>query len=194
MEVLAIGAAVAIGCLAFVVVVWLARRGGLRAHEAKLGGAFAGVLVALAAGDLFIDDLRDWWADRPMLSATVGGALLLGLTVLLVDAIVERSRAREVRRTLAHPVVHLLNVAGSGDLHAARQNIQAVPFLDRPERPAMAWTELPETENGLSGLELGAQQVTTTVGQLRLEFLAGGTDLLVYTKRPWRALDGPTAR
>src|SRR5687768_10539144 len=147
MEALAIAAAVAVGFIAFVIVGVLASRGGLRHHEAMLGGGFAGILVALAMGDLLIDDLREWWTRRPMLSATVGGALLLGLTVLFIDAIVERTRAREVRRTLAHPVVHLLNVAGTYDLHAARENIQAVPFLDRPDRPEVAWTELPETEN-----------------------------------------------
>jgi hypothetical protein len=113
----------------------------------------------------------------PDASATVGGALLLGLTVLLVDAIVERSRARELRRTAAHPVVHLLNVAGSSELHAARENIEAVPFLGPPTTNGKAWTELPATENGLSSLELAAQKVATTVDQLRLDVLAGGADL-----------------
>jgi hypothetical protein len=57
-------------------------------------------LVVLAASDALSSDVGRFWTERPMFAAIVSGGLLLLLTVLVVDALLETRRARGTRRVL----------------------------------------------------------------------------------------------
>jgi hypothetical protein len=64
--------------------------------------AAAGALAALIASELLIDRIGPWWADHPMTGATVTGALLLALTVVVIEAAIDHTlRAAEERRWTA---------------------------------------------------------------------------------------------
>jgi hypothetical protein len=54
------------------------------------GAAVAGAVGALVASEFLIDGAGAWWADHPIGAAVLTGALLLALTVLVVEAVVER--------------------------------------------------------------------------------------------------------
>ena len=169
---MAIVIAIAAGVAAFVAMRRLAYGLQLRNTEAFLGAAFTGVLVSLAVGDLLIKDLRGWWTERPMLAAAIAGSLLLGLTVLLVDRAVERSRSRQWRRVLAQPVSYLLDSVLLGEINEARFAIQSVPW----QTPGNSWPSSFDTQAALDRLRFAATRISATVNQVRPELLLGGED------------------
>ena len=61
--------------------------GALRAATAAVAG---GVLVGLLVAEVTVDGAGRWWAEHPVIAATFTGVLLLALTVLLVEAVIER--------------------------------------------------------------------------------------------------------
>jgi hypothetical protein len=69
-------------------------------RKRTIAGALAGgVLVGLVVADFTIDGAGDWWARHPTASATITGLLLLALTVLVIEAALERVlRAAEEQR------------------------------------------------------------------------------------------------
>src|SRR5215210_1325740 len=169
--------AIAAGVVAFLAVVALAYHVRLRDTEAFLGAALAGVLVSLAVGDLLIEELGRWWSARPMFAAAIAGTVLLGLTVVLVDKVLERSRARFWRRVLAQPVAHVLGSLGLGNINDARWAIEKVRWqVPAEEGHEAAWTHRPETEEALSALDAAAAGVVAAVNRIRSELLMGGED------------------
>lgn len=74
---------------------WLAL-GRLRTLIAALAG---GALVALSAAEFMVSGSGDWWQRHPSTGAVVTGLLLLALTVLVVEAAVQRAlKAAEEKR------------------------------------------------------------------------------------------------
>ena len=69
-------------------------------------GAVASILITLVAVGMVILDLTDvrfrrWWDARALTSDTVAGALVVLLTVLVVDQIVERRQEKDRARAVA---------------------------------------------------------------------------------------------
>ena len=164
----AVLAAVA-GLACFVLVTRYAN--GLRLGEdrAIAGGLFSGSLVALGLAHVIVDGLGPWWADHPMLAAGVSGALLLGLTVLLIDALVDRNRARQWSRTLFPPVWRQLRKLAVSGLSQTRVDLQAARWLSG-ESP-QPWTD--HTAAGLQSLSDAAQEVKAAVADIQPALLAG---------------------
>jgi hypothetical protein len=116
--------AIACGIVAGVAVDQTATRLGIRDARSQLGSVLVGVIFSLAAGDLLIGGLGRWWGDRPMLSSGVSGLLLLGLTVLLIDKLIERSRAGQLRSIVGGRVAYLLWAITTGSLPSAQGAIE----------------------------------------------------------------------
>jgi hypothetical protein len=53
------------------------------------------VTVALVVGELTDAGLRRWWAARPLTTDTVAGLLVLLITVLVVNQLLNRRQARQ---------------------------------------------------------------------------------------------------
>ena len=94
-----------IGILAVVVVVvgaiaWLAAVTWLHAGSSRAAGAAlaAGTIAGLLAAELTVQDIRRWWAARPLTAAAVTGVLLLALTLLVVEAVVDKLLLRAEQR------------------------------------------------------------------------------------------------
>ena len=74
-------------------------------------GAFAAALVALATLGLVILDLTDsgfrrWWSERALTTGTVGGLLVLSVTVLIVDQVLNlRQRSDKSQATAAQAAI-----------------------------------------------------------------------------------------
>lgn len=91
--------AAAAGLLAGVVIQFLGRGLRLSAWRTWIGAGVAALLVGLVVGDFSVHGAGDWWARHPTAGAAATGVLLLALTVLVVEAAVERVlRASEARR------------------------------------------------------------------------------------------------
>jgi hypothetical protein len=91
---------------------------GVTAHRASLqswqwvtGAALGGCLAGLAAADLLIDGAGPYWADHPMLAAGLGAVLLLGLTIVVIDAAIERGNTLRRREAAKTPVKRVLERA-----------------------------------------------------------------------------------
>lgn len=76
-----------------------------------------GVLIALAVGavltDLTLPCVSNFWQAHPMLAAFGSGAVLIGLTALVVDALIRHAEARKWRGTALEAVETYLYVADS---------------------------------------------------------------------------------
>jgi hypothetical protein len=71
------------------------KAGRLRVLGAALAAA---TLAGLVATELTIQSVRNWWAERPLTSATVTGVLLLALAVLVLEAVVNGILTRTEQR------------------------------------------------------------------------------------------------
>lgn len=95
-----IGISVGAGFAAVLIVVAVLIVIGARAHvrfrswATGIGAACIGLLIGLSAADLLITGLGRWWANRPIAAATVTGLLLLAVTVLVVQALLDNLEAR----------------------------------------------------------------------------------------------------
>jgi hypothetical protein len=81
---------------------------GLPERRTAVGALFVGALVGLGAGDLLIDGAGAWWEGHPMLAAGLGGLLLLGLTVLVIDEVIARTTAARWQKAARDPVARLV--------------------------------------------------------------------------------------
>jgi hypothetical protein len=92
---LVVGSVAAVGSV-LAMIGWKLQLGRFRTLA---GAVFGGLLGGLVVGDFTVPDAGNWWADHPSAAATATGVLLLALTVLIVEAVVERVlRAAEDRR------------------------------------------------------------------------------------------------
>jgi hypothetical protein len=71
---------------------------------AVMGVVCLGALVTLAVVDLLDPEVGEWWAQRPMLAASASGLLLLAVTVLVVQALLQRAAQRRWRGPIAPAV------------------------------------------------------------------------------------------
>ena len=161
---------------AYVVVGRAARRFELKESAARWSAALTALVAALAAADLTFVSIGRWWADRPMLAAVVTGVLFLSLTVVLVDAILERLRARELRRAIALPLGPLLFRIGSSDLSETRTYLDEAPTpLTRPT--GEPWHGNKDVTAALRTLEDVALDMADAAREVRLELFLGGSDV-----------------
>jgi hypothetical protein len=175
------------------VVVQGAGRLGLRHDQSSASGLMAGALALLVTADLLVPGWGDWWAGRPMLAATVTGGLVLGLTVLFVDAAIEVRRAKAVGRVLSGPLRQLVFTALLGDLSTARSSLAAV----QPPRQVLGdlsirWGEQDELQKGLDALVAAAEDFRSSVADIRSDLLAGGEQMHELYQACWEA--GPAAQ
>jgi hypothetical protein len=78
--------------------------------HAVFGAVFTGAIVALAVADVTVDGAGSYWEGHPMLGAGLSGLLLVGLTVLVVNRLIERGEARRWRRVARRPVGALVRL------------------------------------------------------------------------------------
>lgn len=71
------------------------------------GAVCVGLLVALGVADVVVPHLGPWWADRPMASAAITGALLTAIIALVVEAVIEHLEARRWRPAGIHALTRL---------------------------------------------------------------------------------------
>ena len=87
------------GLITGILLLLLGQRLTLGAWRTWVGAGAAGLLASLVAGDLAISGAARWWAAHPTVEAAATGLLLLALTVLVVEAVVQRAlAASETRR------------------------------------------------------------------------------------------------
>jgi hypothetical protein len=84
----------------------VALRYGAHRGQALLGAICASGVVGLAVGDLSIDRAGEYWAKHPMFGAGIVGLLLVGLTVLIVNAVIEQAENRRWRRVVTDRCMH----------------------------------------------------------------------------------------
>jgi hypothetical protein len=78
----------------------------LGAWRTWIGAVAGAVLAGLVVADFVVSGAGTWWAEHPNAAATATGLLLLALTVLVVEAAVERVlRASEAQRWRAAAAV-----------------------------------------------------------------------------------------
>ncbi len=95
------------------------------------------VTLALVLGELADAGQRRWWAARPLTTDTVAGLLVLLVTVLVVNQLLNRRQARQRGHAVAAQVAIMMAQAtrsaqvvssladGSGDHDAARDGLRA---------------------------------------------------------------------
>jgi hypothetical protein len=71
-----------------------------------------GVTVILVVLDLTEGQLRHWWADHAFTTSTVGGLLVLAITVLVVNQVVKIRQFRDEAQAIAAQSAILLAQAG----------------------------------------------------------------------------------
>jgi hypothetical protein len=91
--------ATAIGLLAGVSVLCLGQQLTLGPWRTGTGAVAFAILTALVVADFSVDGAGAWWAAHPTAEAAAAGLLLLALTVLVVEAAVNRALIKsEARR------------------------------------------------------------------------------------------------
>jgi hypothetical protein len=163
-----IAAMIAAGLLVAVVVGGLvARRSDPRVWwQVLVGAVFSGCIVGMAVGDLLIKHQGRWWADRPMLAAGISAILLLGLTVLVVEAVIEHGNTLRRRTAAQQPVARTLESAD--DAHAV---IKAI-LDDQSDRRR---EDLIKASKALEGIVVRARTMTP--------LLTASTELLPLYKQ-----------
>ena len=74
------------------------------------------ITLALVAGELTQAGQRRWWAGRPLTTDTVGGLLVLLVTVLVVNQLLNRRQARQ----RSHAVAAQAAIVGAQAARAAK--------------------------------------------------------------------------
>lgn len=92
------------------------------------------ITLALVVGELADTGQRRWWAGRPLTTVTVAGLLVLLVTVLVVDQLLNRRQARQrghaVAAQAAHPARAVSAViGGSGDPGAASDGLRTYMMM-----------------------------------------------------------------
>ena len=116
------GITVGAGLAAALIVVAALIAVGARTHvrfrpwATGIGAACIGLLIGLSVADLVIGGLGQWWANRPVAAATVTGLLLLAVTVLVVQSLLENLEMRRFAPGGRAAVREILDMAdGKGD-------------------------------------------------------------------------------
>lgn len=99
------------------------------------------VTLALVLGELTDAGQRRWWAARPLTTDTVGGLLVLLVTILVVNQLLNRQQARQRGHAVAAQAAIMVTQAtrsaqavssvidGSGDLDAASDGFRTYMMM-----------------------------------------------------------------
>jgi hypothetical protein len=171
--------ATGIGLLAGVCVLYLGQQLTLGPWRTGTGAVAFAILTALVVADFSVDGAGAWWAVHPTAEAAAAGLLLLALTVLVVEAVIDRALAsNEARRWRAAAAF-----AASAVLEAAIEplrrvesdlgSVSAVGRLHVPPRgewPPYAVVSLlrliPQHRSGFQRAVLEAAPVLTATDEL----------------------------
>jgi hypothetical protein len=102
-------------------------------------GAFTVTVIALvlAALDIFDVSVHRWWSEHPLTTSLVGGILVLLVTVLVADRVVNARRLRDQSRAIAAQAAIVMSQAartaqttialleGTGDREAAGDELRS---------------------------------------------------------------------
>jgi hypothetical protein len=105
--------------------------------QVLVAGLCAGLLAALFALDLDNTEVRDAFSPRSIVSATVTGILLLGIALLVAEALVARARERDAKMTLrgASGLVMVSARRGAGDVAAVLRHANGERWIVRTPLP-----------------------------------------------------------
>lgn len=124
------------GLVAGVVTAAVGRWFELDTPRTVIGAGFIGALVALAVADLVIRGLGHWWADRPVASAVLTGLLLLAVTVLVVEGLIETLGTRRFAPAARAAVSDILDSADIGSpLAEVRERLAVARAGGEPPAP-----------------------------------------------------------
>ena len=110
--------AVAVRVLVGGLVRFIELRAGLTGWRVPVGAVLSAMLAGTVAADFSVPGAGEWWSVHPNAAASATGLLLLAVTVLVVEAVLERVlRASEARRwrTAAAEAVGAVLDAAAGD-------------------------------------------------------------------------------